>query len=72
MKLKALTDIKVKGHAKVAKGERFEMTGPAAKYLVADGHAEVVEASAVETGTAGPLDAPTGPAFKGPAKKANR
>lgn len=58
MRLKALTDIKVKGAAKIEKGAHFDMTGPAAKYLVADGHAEVVEASAAETGKAGPLDAP--------------
>lgn len=48
MKLKALRDIKVKGRAKVAAGETFEMDGPAAKYLVADKHAEVVPPKAEE------------------------
>lgn len=64
MKLKAKRDIKVKGHARVEKGATFEMTGPAAKYLVADGHAEIV----------GDEPAPGEPAetaatFKGPKAK---
>ena len=69
MELKAKTDIKVEGHAKVEKGQKFTMTGAAAKNLVRDGAAEVVDASDAETGDAGPLDAPDGPTFKGPAKK---
>ena len=54
MKLKANTDIKVKGAAKVEKGTVFEMTGPAAKNLVRDGHAEVVELQPGEERNAGP------------------
>ena len=63
MKLKALTDIKLKGHAKVEKGATFHMTGPAAKYLVADGYAEVV-GDAPEPGETEPTTT-----FKAAAKK---
>jgi hypothetical protein len=54
MKLKAKTDIKVKGAAKLEKGTVFEMTGPAAKNLVRDGFAEVVALQPGEERTAGP------------------
>ena len=48
MKLKAKRDIKLTGKAKIHAGETFEYDGPAAKYLVADGHAEVVPPKAEE------------------------
>lgn len=69
MRLRAKTDIKVKGAAKVAKGETFDMAGPAAKYLVADGHAEVVELEPAEQKGAGPLDTPTATSKPVPVKK---